>query len=67
MVREIVKFGSKVLRRTCDPVDHVDPEIRWLLQDLFDTLKEAEGVGDTGDSAWRFPWTVIYAEKAGAD
>ena len=45
MVREIVRFGSKVLRRTCDPVDHVDPEIRGLLQDLFDTLEEADGVG----------------------
>ena len=45
MVREIVKFGSKILRRTCDPVDRVDPEVRALLQDLFDTLEEADGVG----------------------
>lgn len=29
-------------------------------------FKEAEGIGDTGDSVWRFPWTVIYAEKAAA-
>lgn len=45
MVREIVKFGSKVLRRTCDPVNAVEPEVRGLLQDLFDTLEEADGVG----------------------
>ena len=48
MVREIVKFGSKVLRRTCDPIDPVnrdDPEVRGLLEDLFDTLEEADGVG----------------------
>ena len=45
MVREIVKYGSKVLRRTCNPVDPVDPNTRSLLQDLFDTLAEADGVG----------------------
>lgn len=27
-------------------------------------FQEAEGVGEAGDTAWRFPWTVIYAEKA---
>ena len=26
-------------------------------------FQEAEGVDETGDSVWRFPWTVIYAEK----
>ena len=45
MVREIVKFGSKVLRRTCDPVNPVGLEVSGLLQDLFDTLEEADGVG----------------------
>lgn len=28
-------------------------------------FKEAEGVDETGNTAWRFPWTVILAEKAG--
>ena len=45
MVREIVKFGSKVLRRTCDPVDQIDTETRGLIKDLFDSLEEADGVG----------------------
>ncbi len=26
-------------------------------------FKEAEGVGESGNDAWRFPWTVIMAEK----
>ncbi len=30
-------------------------------------FQEAEGVGQRGDSAWRFPWTVIYAEKQPVD
>jgi ubiquinone/menaquinone biosynthesis C-methylase UbiE len=29
-------------------------------------FKEAEGV-DLNGNAWRFPWTVVYAEKSGAD
>ncbi len=45
MKRDIVIYGSKVLRRKADPVDEVDDEIRTLVQDLLDTLEEAEGVG----------------------
>jgi len=48
VVREIVKYGSKVLRRTCTPIDSAhrgQADVRELLQDLFDTLGEADGVG----------------------
>lgn len=45
MQREIVFCGSKVLRRKCEPVDAVDGEVTGLVQDLFDTLAEADGVG----------------------
>ena len=45
MVREIVVCGSKVLRRKCQPVAKVDSEVRSLVQDLFDSLGEADGVG----------------------
>ena len=45
MEREIVVCGSKVLRRRCDPVEVVDAEVTGLVQDLFDTLAEADGVG----------------------
>lgn len=45
MVREIVVCGSKVLRRKCEPVTKVDREVRSLVQDLFDSLGEADGVG----------------------
>ena len=43
--REIVVFGSKALRRKCDPVQAVDGEVTGLVQDLFDTLAGADGVG----------------------
>lgn len=45
MIREIVRYGSKVLRRRADPVTEVDDGVRALIRDLFDSLAEAEGVG----------------------
>lgn len=45
MTREIVLYGSKVLRRKALPVTSVDAEVKALIQDLFDTLAEADGVG----------------------
>lgn len=45
MEREIVKFGARVLRQTCAPVAQVDECTRTLVQDLFDTMHKAEGVG----------------------
>lgn len=45
MIREIVMYGSKVLRREANAVAAVDTEVSGLIQDLFDTLGEADGVG----------------------
>lgn len=45
MVREIVKYGSQVLRQTCAPVTRIDPSVKALVRDLFDSMKAAEGVG----------------------
>jgi len=45
MEREIVKYGAKVLRQRCAPVEKVDDEIKSLIDDLFDSMHAAEGVG----------------------
>ncbi len=45
MIREILQYGSKVLRRKALPVTSVDAEVNGLVEDLFDTLAEADGVG----------------------
>ena len=45
MVREIVQYGSKILRRKANPVAVVDDGVRALIRDLFDSLAEADGVG----------------------
>ena len=45
MIREIVKYGSKVLRRKADAVGGTNAATQSLIQDLFDSLEEADGVG----------------------
>lgn len=45
MVREIVKYGSQVLRQPCAPVTQIDPSVKVLVRDLFDSMGAAEGVG----------------------
>jgi len=45
MIREIVHYDTPVLRAKGKPVDKITPEIRRLVDDLFDTMREARGVG----------------------
>ena len=45
MVREIVKYGSQVLRQPCALVTQIDPSVKALVRDLFDSMEAAEGVG----------------------
>jgi peptide deformylase len=45
MVREVVKFGARVLRDRCAPVQQVGDDTRALVRDLFDSMHAADGVG----------------------
>jgi peptide deformylase len=45
MTKEIVKYGAKVLRQKCAAVPAVDDTTRALVDDLFDSMRAAEGVG----------------------
>ena len=46
MIREILKMGDPRLLRIAEPVTHFDtPELHELLQDMFDTMRAANGVG----------------------
>ena len=42
---KIVKVGDPVLRKVCRPVDAVTPRINTLLDDMIDTMRDADGVG----------------------
>ena len=43
--RQIVKYGDPVLREVSEPIDTINSEIKDLVSDLIDTLKEASGLG----------------------
>ena len=45
MIREIVHYDAPVLRAKGREVGAITPEIKALIEDLFDTMREAHGVG----------------------
>ena len=45
MLLEIRLFGDPVLREKCAPVEHIDDEIRQLIEDLQETMYDADGLG----------------------
>jgi peptide deformylase len=45
MVREIVMLGHPALRTRAEPVAAFDDELRSLVQDMFETMYRAEGIG----------------------
>lgn len=45
MIYRIVKFGDPVLETTADPVTVFDDELRKLVEDMFESMYEAHGVG----------------------
>ncbi len=44
-LREIREYGDDVLARPCKEVKEVTPRIRELIDDMFETMYEANGVG----------------------
>jgi peptide deformylase len=44
-VRDIRKFGDPILLTAADPVTDFDKQLRRLVKDLTDTLREAQGSG----------------------
>ena len=45
MIYSIVKFGDPVLERPADPVTVFDDDLRKLIDDMFESMYEARGVG----------------------
>lgn len=44
-IRNIREMGDPVLNKTCKEVTQITPRIKELIEDMFDTMYEAEGVG----------------------
>lgn len=45
MLREILQFGNPILREQCEEVTEFDGKLWELLDDMYDTMLEAEGIG----------------------
>lgn len=45
MIRQIRLLGDPVLREKCRPVETVDEDLRELIEDLRETMYEADGIG----------------------
>jgi peptide deformylase len=44
-IRNIREIGDKTLNNTCKEVTEVTPKIKTLIEDMLDTMYEAQGVG----------------------
>ena len=42
---KIVKMGDEILRKTCRPVEKITPRILMLLDDMLETMRDADGCG----------------------
>ena len=42
---KILKFGDPALRKVCRPVDEITPRIVRLIDDMIETMREANGCG----------------------
>ncbi|HYX68710.1 MAG TPA: peptide deformylase [Terriglobales bacterium] len=45
MIYPIVKYGNPVLEKPCEPVAVFDEELRKLVEDMFESMYAAHGVG----------------------
>ena len=44
-LRKILRQGDSALEKVCRPVEKFDRKLHWLLDDLRESLEEADGVG----------------------
>lgn len=44
-IRKIRTIGDEILRKHCKPVKEITPRITQLIEDMFDTMYESNGVG----------------------
>lgn len=44
-IRKIRVDGDEVLRKICKPIEKMTPRLQTLIDDMFDTMYEANGVG----------------------
>ena len=45
MILPILSYGNPILKKKCDEIDSSYPNLKNLLQDMWETMYNAEGVG----------------------
>jgi len=45
MILPIVQYGEPILRQQCRPVEKIDADLKELVADMLETMKNANGVG----------------------
>lgn len=45
MLLDIKQYGDPVLRAECAPIEHLDPELQILADNMIETMYAAEGIG----------------------
>ena len=43
--RDLVRYGSKILREKCEPVGEIDDHIKELVADMIETMDASRGIG----------------------
>lgn len=66
MIREIVKYGHPALRTKGAPVDEITDEIKVLVEDMLETMRDANGVGLAAQQV-AVPVQVAVIDVAGID
>lgn len=66
-VREIVQIGHEALKKVSSEVEVIDNDIKELIQDLRDTLGEADGIGLAAPQIGVNKRVVLIDFKDGSD
>lgn len=66
MIREIVKYGHPALRTKGAPVDEITDDIKVLVEDMLETMRDANGVGLAAQQV-AVPVQVAVIDVAGID
>ena len=68
MILEIAKYGNPVLRQKGAAIEKITPEIKKLIADMFETMRERHGVGLAAQQIGKaLQLTVIDVREVGAE